>query len=251
MAYELEIENFTGPLDLLYQLIKEREIEINEISLARVADQYMAHLHRREDFDMDSASQFTRIGAELLELKVKSLLPGGDEEGEDDQAESPLVARLKEHKLIRDLCQELAGCREEAALEYFSRHLGCEREDQIDLEIDAGCDRLKELMDQVLENYERRQERDERRRQVVDLVRESVSLQEKMEDILSALEEAGSGESFSFSDFIENPQNRLEVAATLLSLLELSLQEKISLRQEKPFGEIEIIPSAYRQNEVQ
>ncbi len=242
MSYELEIENFTGPIDLLYQLIKDKEIEINEISLARVADQYLAYLRQMDEFDLDSASEFTQIGAELLELKVRSLLPSSSDESEEEEDESPLVARLREHKLIKELCEEMSRYRAEAAREFYSRYLGTERKDKSELEVESDSHKLFELLDQVLENYEKRQEKERKRDNIINLARESISVQEKSDRILNIIHKQSSREKFLFSDFVESPDDRLEIAATLLSVLELSLQEAVRLQQKERFGEIAIIP---------
>lgn len=242
MSYELEIENFTGPIDLLYQLIKDKEIEINEISLARVADQYLAYLRQMEEFDLDRASEFTQIGAELLEIKVRSLLPGDNDEEEKQEEESPLVARLKEHKLIKELCEEMSRYRAEAAREFYTRYLGTEREDKSELEVEVESDKLFEMLNQVLENYEQRKEKERERKKIINLARESISVQEKSEKILDIISSQKNRERFFFNEFIDTPGDRLEIAATLLSLLELSLQKTVSLEQEKKFGEIVIIP---------
>ncbi len=243
MTYELEIENFTGPIDLLYQLVKEQEIEINEISLARVTDQYLAYLRQLEEFDLDSASEFTQIGAELLEIKVRSLLPGDKEENEQEEEESQLVARLREHKLIKELCEEMSRYRAEAAREFYSRYLGTEPENKSELEVKADSQTLFELLDQVLENYHKRREKQQKRENIINLARESISVQEKSSEILNLIYKHSSRDKFLFEEFISSPADRIEVAATLLSLLELSLQKAVRLEQEQKFGEIAIIPA--------
>ncbi len=247
MTCELEIENFSGPLDLLYQLIKEQEIEINQISLARVADQYLEYLRQLDEFDLDGASQFTRIGAELMEIKVQTLLPGGDS-SEKDEEENPLLVRLREHQLIKELSEELKCCRERSGREYFSRHFGEERESNTVLKMDRNAEDLLTLVQQAAEAWSARQRREQRREKIVNMARESISIREKTEKILTALDERDE-EFFYFSDFIARAEDRIEVAATLISLLELSRQGAVILQQKKRFGKIIIYPPGGEKDE--
>jgi len=72
MEYQIVLDSFEGPLDLLYQLVKENEIDISEISLAKITDQYLSYINQMQKFDIDLAGEFLIIAAELIEIKIKA-----------------------------------------------------------------------------------------------------------------------------------------------------------------------------------
>lgn len=242
MSYEVETDNFSGPLDLLYRLIKDKEIEINEISLARVADQYLAYLRASDEFDLEEASHFTRIGAELLEIKARSLLPSGSS-GEKEE-ENPLVARLKEHKLVKELAGELDELRSGSGV-YFSRHLRGDIRENLQLHIESGPQELYELVDVALKSFAQRRRERRKKNKLVNLARESITVQEKINEMLEILEE--SDDKYFLSDFVSG--GRMEAAVALLALLELSFRDAVKLKQKRRFGRIAVIPREGDQKE--
>ncbi len=247
MTYQLEIGSFTGPLDLLYKLIKEKEIEITEISLARVTNQYLSYLRQLEKFNLDLASEFTVIGAELIEIKARRLLPGYDEDEEEETVD--LVARLKEHRIIK----ELAACLDEmqqgaTCFHYPDRGQEFLQENYI-LEIEEDIDKIYQLYCQVMEAYEVRQDRQDEREKLIKMAEQTITLQEKIDEIMTILTTCQSGQQLVFEEFISRQQDRLEVVITLLSLLELTRMKKIRMRQQQKFGRIMVSPYQLEQKE--
>src|SRR5690554_5834186 len=117
MLYEIKLDGFQGPLELLYQLIKKHKIEISEISLSEVTEQYLEYLNKLQSFDMEMASEFTVIAAELIQIKTRTLLP--EEENEDEEKdESSLVRRLKEYHYFKKLSQLLNELEEEGTRKF-------------------------------------------------------------------------------------------------------------------------------------
>ena len=116
----IRLAAFEGPLDLLYHLIEKNEIDIYDIPVAALTEQYLAYLDAAEDRDMDGMSEFLLMAATLLEIKSKLLLPkpkAEEEEGPDPREE--LVQRLLEYKRIKDATETLKEREEEAALVYY------------------------------------------------------------------------------------------------------------------------------------
>ncbi|HBF64648.1 MAG TPA: hypothetical protein DDW34_01510, partial [Clostridium sp.] len=116
----IRLDAFEGPLDLLYHLIEKNEIDIYDIPIARLTDQYLAYLDLAEDRDMDGMSEFLVMAATLLEIKSKLLLPkpkNEAEEGPDPREE--LVIKLLEYKKIKEVTEDWRQREEEAALLLF------------------------------------------------------------------------------------------------------------------------------------
>ncbi|MFW6238882.1 MAG: segregation and condensation protein A, partial [Halanaerobiales bacterium] len=119
MAYEFKLANFEGPLELLYQLVKKNEIEISRISLAKITGQYLEYLDKLKSFNLDLASEFTVIAAELLELKASTLLPEDNKKKEDKDKSSSIVRRLQEYHRFKKISTYLQQFQENAANIYY------------------------------------------------------------------------------------------------------------------------------------
>src|SRR6056297_1076398 len=105
MDYEVTLDAFQGPLELLYQLVKKNKIEISEISLAKITGEYLDYIDQNI-MDLEFTSEFLVIAAELIEIKAKYLLPKVDEQ--DEEEEESLVERLKKYQLYKELSFVLA-----------------------------------------------------------------------------------------------------------------------------------------------
>ncbi|MFN2364665.1 MAG: ScpA family protein [Halarsenatibacteraceae bacterium] len=238
MGCQLEIENFTGPLDLLYKLIKENEIEISKISLAKVTDQYLSYLDRLEDFNMDQASEFTVIGAELVQLKARSLLPIYNQDEEEEEPD--LVARLKEHQIIKELAGTLGELAQEAKAYHFPERTIDMPEDNYILNLDADIKTVHRLYCQAMDAYESRLAQEAERKKLVQMARQTITLQEKINEVMTILAAAGRGQPLNFKELISDHQDKLEIVITFLSILELNRLRKIKLEQSRRFGEIQV-----------
>lgn len=113
--FRAELEVFNGPLDLLLHLVKQEEVDILEISLAKVTDRYLAAVHTMKFFDVNVAAEFLVVASQLMEIKSRHLLPSSpidDEEDEDDPG-MQLIRRLLEYKEFREAADHLGGQAEE------------------------------------------------------------------------------------------------------------------------------------------
>lgn len=241
MAYELQLDQFQGPLELLYQLIKKNKIEISEISLARVTEQYLEYLNNLKDFNLDMASEFMVIAAELIEIKTRTLLPGENNEREEEDSNS-LVNRLKEYhyfKKVSGLLQEY----EENTSRMFTRPIlekfepDKEFKLNLELELDELIAAYKKAMAAANLEDEQKEEAVERKWHKIDF--ENIRIEDKTEYIKEKLLKSPSG--VSFIELIEDKRNRLEIIVTFLSILELAKIKQIKLKQEKIFANIQVI----------
>ncbi|MBR4015694.1 MAG: segregation/condensation protein A [Anaerotignum sp.] len=241
----IRLDAFEGPLDLLYHLIEKNEIDIYDIPIAALTDQYLAYLEAAEDRDMDGMSEFLLMAATLLEIKSKLLLPSPkteEEAGPDPREE--LVQRLLEYKQIKDVTDTLKIKEEEAALVFFK-------------EADASVKQLKEQPPQELEDilqgvsmddlYRAFRQVMEKRETAVDKVRstfrsvrrDTFTIGEKMEYIRDLLI-LHPHTATAFHTIFRKNAGKMEKVVTFLALLELIKQKEVQITQTKTFGEIMI-----------
>jgi segregation and condensation protein A len=120
MSYVVSLKQFDGPLDLLLSLITHYKLDIRDIFISEITEQYLAATSRLDDLDMDSASEFLRMAAVLLEIKSRALLPSPPkqpEEGEESPEEA-LIRRLTEYKAYKEACEDMRGLEERARQMY-------------------------------------------------------------------------------------------------------------------------------------
>ena len=117
MDYKIKLDFFQGPLDLLYKLIKKRKIEISEVSLASVTEQYLDYIRNLDSFNLELTSDFLIIAADLIELKTRTLLPEYDEDTEESDYNNSLLDRLEEYNYFKELSNKLID------LEYRAAHI--------------------------------------------------------------------------------------------------------------------------------
>lgn len=240
----IRLDAFEGPLDLLYHLIEKNEIDIYDIPIARLADQYLEYLDAAEDTDMDGMSEFLVLAATLLEIKSKLLLPKPKSEGEDGpDPREELVQRLLEYKKIKGVTEEWRQREEEAALVFYK-------------EADQAVKQLKSKEPQALEDflqgvtmedlYLAFQQVMNRKEIKVDHVRSSFkavtrdlfTVQEKMAYIRDML--ILQPKTTFFSIFRQNAR-KMEKVVTFLALLELIKRKEVQISQNNNFGEITIL----------
>ncbi|MGM0436698.1 MAG: segregation and condensation protein A [Bacillota bacterium] len=239
MEYEIQAGDFQGPLDLLYKLVKKNQIEISEISLAKITEEYLYHIKKIEKFNLDQASEFMVLASELLEIKARLLLPDQDEEDEED--ESNLVQRLEEYELFKNIAVELELYLDKAARTY---RLPPERElikGEGKLNIDISLDEFKNLYKTALEAYkEEEEEKEDPHYSEMDHINsDRLNVEEKREDITNIIKE--NPEGVKFRDLLYNNDDILEIVVTLLSLLELVRLREVEIFQEKLFSEMKIV----------
>lgn len=232
---------FEGPLDLLLFLIKKSEIDINDIPIAKLTQEYLAAMDEiSADLDLNVAGEFLVMAAQLMVIKSKMLLPAPETAaGEDGDAEDPrseLVARLLEYKQFKEAAADL-GAREMLQREVFGR-MGVESAarqaaEKAALDEDGALDvnlfdllrAFQRILDELPET------------QVREIGREEVSVVQKMNEILDILE---TKEFLLFHEAFKGALNRPNILATFLGMLELAKLRSVALRQAALFGDIRI-----------
>jgi segregation and condensation protein A len=233
--FNVFIENFIGPLDLLLHLIEKNEIDINDIPIAKITDQYMQYLKALEYLDLDSISEFLVMAATLLSIKARMLLPKPEkivEEEEIDPREE-LVARLKQYKLFKEITTVF---KEKEALMQ-----------KVHIRLPDISEILKKYGPQnpvenisvydLLDTFRIILEKHEEPEPTYEVTKEEVSIQECMENILQKL---ASNTQLVFNELFPKRTSRLRIIVTFLALLELIKLKKIGIIQKDAFGKITI-----------
>lgn len=238
-----KLEHFQGPLDLLLHLIEKNKVNIYDIPIAEITNQYLEYVRHMEREDLNLVSEFLVMAATLLDIKSRMLLPREkDEEGEEIDPRDELVRRLLEYKTFRCMAQELA-LREDGAERILYKPATIPPEVaryEPPLDLDQLLDgltlaRLQRIFQQVMKRREDKV--DPIRSRFGTIRKEPVSLEQKIAQVLSYAEEK---KHCSFRSLLQSQPDKLDVVVTFLAVLELMKMGRIRLKQEELFGEIDI-----------
>ncbi len=229
---EIRLPTFEGPLDLLLTLIQREDLDITTVSLVAVADQYLEAVHADDSLDAVALAEFVSIGAKLLQLKSRALLPRQEEDEEEPEEEDPgegLVALLLEYRRYREVADALG---ERAASGWRTYPRGGTPPDPPPGNALAGLtlDALYAVMIEVLERLPEEP--------TGAVTRSTVSLADRVEALRARLR--GRGGSFSFRRVIAECTTRTEVVVTFVALLELIKDGSCEVEQEESWGDIRV-----------
>jgi len=231
LPYQVRIENFEGPLDLLLHLIKKNEINIYDIPIHLIAQQYLAYLEAMNDLNLNVAGEFLVMAATLLQIKSKMLLPV--EEAVEDEAEGPdpreeLVRRLLEYKTYKEAARQL-DTQERMWREIYSR-LPSPPEDMEDDDQMLDNVGLFDLVDALQGILNRNPGQ-----KLIEIIPDNLTVRDRMNVILETLE---GQESVSFVSLFEASCHRMVIIVTFLALLELIRLRTARVFQAENFGPI-------------
>lgn len=239
MPYEVHLDVYDGPFDLLLQLISAQQVEIYEIRLSDIVDAFLAELGRLESVDLDLATEFLLIAATLVELKCKRLLPGSDEVDLDDdlslyEARDYLLARLVEAKMFAAAGMALAHVESEAARSHARRTGADERFENVEPDLLAGvtAERLARLAIAALT------ERPVQRPDTSHLHADEVSVADTLARLIATLPALG---HTTFRELTASTTSTAGFVACFLALLELYKQALVDLDQPTQFGELAVV----------
>ncbi|MED9966299.1 MAG: segregation/condensation protein A [Blautia sp.] len=243
MGIPVKLNVFEGPLDLLLHLIDKNKIDIYDIPIVEITDQYMEYIQAMEEADLGVMSEFMVMAATLLDIKCKMLLPKEvNEEGEEEDPRAELVEKLLEYKMYKFMSYELKDKMDEAANVFFKKPTIPEdvlkyKEPVDPRELLAGM--TLEKLNAIYKSIIRRQEDkiDPIRSKFGKIEKEEVSLSDKM---LELREYAKEHRRFSFRNLLEGQRSRIQVIVTFLSILELMKMGHIHVEQEELFDDISV-----------
>lgn len=223
---KITLGDFEGPLDLLLYLIRQDQVNIYDIPVARITDEYLRYLNLMQELDLTVAGDFLVMAAQLIDLKSRMLLPrdpsAPEEEVLDPRAD--LVNRLLEHEKFKAAAQMLWS-RATVEQAVFTR---AEIEtDKNNPEVVVGLFDLLKVFQEILARH--------KEEVLMEIEREEVTMAQMIERLRNMVRSAG---ELNLLTFFERAQSRRELVVAFLSVLELVRMSEISLRQSETFGEI-------------
>ncbi|MBP7176344.1 MAG: segregation/condensation protein A [Thermoclostridium sp.] len=234
-ACTIRLKNFEGPFDLLFFLIEKNQIDIYDIPIVEITDQYMDYLFAMQEMDLEIASEFLVMASTLLHIKSRLLLPvHNQEQAEQVDPREELILKLVEYKKAKEFSVVLREKEMEWSRVFYKLpEVLPEAAYEVILEVSPAC--LKDFYQNVLQNYQDRQN-DVSKKMNRILQHEKVSLRIKIKELLGWLK---NGIRLCFSKvFNLRKMSRLEVATGFLAALEIAKSGKALLHQETEFGEI-------------
>lgn len=231
LPYQVRIENFDGPLDLLLHLIKKSEINIYDIPIHLIAQQYLTYIEAMEGLNLTVAGEFLVMAATLLQIKSKMLLPTDETITDEDDGPDPreeLVRLLLEYKQFKEAARQLDE-HEQLWREVYGR----EQSQAVTLESDEALLDNVSLFD-LVDVLQGILDRNPGKR-VMEIVPDNLTVRERMNAILEMLE---GQESVNFASLFEPSCHRLVIIVTFLALLELMRLRTARVFQPEHFGPI-------------
>jgi len=234
MTYKLRLDIFEGPLDLLLYLIKKDDIDIRDIPIARITEQYMKYIEMMKVLNFDIIGDFLVMAATLMQIKSRMLLPPDTVEGAVEDPRDQLVRRLEEYQRFKEIAEELKE-KEAARRDLFGREIGEEgmkqlRDEAKETYFEAS---LFDLINALSEALKRSPED-----VIHEIVKEEHTVEQKIHDILHLLLNET---AVKLTDIFKKTKSKMEAIVTFLAILELIRLKEIKAVQKELFGEIEIL----------
>ena len=144
VEYSFKTMNFEGPLDLLLHLIKKADINIFEIKISEIVEEYLEYINGMKEINLNISSEYLTMAADLIEMKSRELLPNNEENEEEEDPKAKLINRLLEYQAYKDVCVELRSLEEERNKEFSKAQTFMEeyKSDKIELNEDVSLDAL-------------------------------------------------------------------------------------------------------------
>ncbi|AJY77214.1 segregation and condensation protein A [Paenibacillus beijingensis] len=243
MSVHYKLEAFEGPLDVLLHLIDRAEIDIHEISVSDITDQYMEFLNAMQQLELDVTSEFLVMAATLLAMKSKQLLPkppiledDGYDDWHDDDSLDPrdeLIQKLVEYRKFKKIAEQLRGKETARSLVYSK-----EPEDMTTFMKASPVNPVEGLqLSDLIAAFQKALRKATRRNAVATVHRDEISVKDRIRDIADILREH---ETVRFSKLVRQDMDRHEVVVTFLAILELMKMKQVTVFQHRLFEDIVI-----------
>ena len=229
--YQVRLDCFEGPLDLLLHLIKETKLDITTIKLAEITEQYLAYMQQIDSLDMEKASDFIEIASTLIEIKSKKLLPKTEEPPPfEEDPEQKLIRQIQEYKLFKEASEKLRSIEEinrfyRAPAKSNKKFRLVVRDMQLQSLLDAFSNILVKTLEKAAPVAEKK------------IARDRFTVAEKIAAIKDAILV---NERIYFTQLVAQDQTKSEIINIFLALLELLKSQTIKAKQTSNFSDIEI-----------
>ena len=235
MSYKLKLDVFEGPLDLLLYLIKKNDIDICDIPIAQITDQYMEYIQLMKMLDLDVVGEFLVMAATLLQIKSRMLLPRNEEEEEEEgDPREELVQRLEEYKMFKEVAAQLKE-KEKQKQDLYPRKIDEVKQREIkndakEVFLEANLFDLINAFTKALRKF--------KEEKTYEITSEEFTVEQKIHDILHTLM---AKESVLLNDFFSEANTKPEVIVTFMAILELIRLKEIKVMQKRLFSDIEVV----------
>ena len=243
MDYSIQTKKYEGPMELLFDLISRNKIDIRDISIVEITNQYMEYVDHVKSIDMDLASDFIMMATRLLEIKSRYILYVKDKGESEQDPRQELIDQIEEYKKYRQIAEEIKDKIKEYDNRFYRQEEELELEeedDNLDLsrinldEIETLLPDLFKILDQVKKN-DKGLEKNPNLKKIVE--NRTISVEDRIKSLRSKIKEE---ERLSFIQSLES-QDKKEVIASFLAMLELIKLKEIEISQDKKNKDIIII----------
>lgn len=244
MELTVKLQVFEGPLDLLLYLLEKNKVNIYDIPIVEITEQYMEYIREMKRQDLEVLSEFLVMAATLIDIKSRMLLPSNpdSEEEEEEDPRAELVQQLLEYKMYKCMAYELKDRQMDAGRVMYKKPTIPEEvrayEPPVDIHelmSDITLSRLHEIFESIMKKQQ--DKIDPLRSKFGKIEKEEVSLEDKMEDLKKY---AAGHRHFSFRGLLTAQSSKVEVIVTFLAILELMKMGTIRISQEHIFDDIQI-----------
>lgn len=243
MSYEVKLEAFSGPLDLLLHLINRLEIDIYDIPMAELTAQYIDHIHAMQTLELNEASEYLVMAATLLAIKSRTLIPINEgeidiEEFDVDEVDprEELVARLIEYKKYKEAATQLQELESERGQVFtkapadLSEYMSDEQMTMFDTNVNVY---------DMLSAFQKLMRRKQLKKPLAtSIARQEISVKEQMRSVVNVLKQAGG--KLMFSQLFKY-EDKPMLVLTFLTLLELMKRQVVFVEQEKNFDDLSVL----------
>ena len=244
MAYEVNLKEFQGPLDLLLHLIEQAEVDIKDIFISEITAQYLEYMDQIDSLDMDTASEFLTMAATLVYIKSRSLLPKPPrEEQEEEDPEEALIRQLREYRAAKEAGEKLRMLLENA------RGIYAKLPEEFPLppqEILLEESSVQSLFSAFAELMERRREEKTHGITSAEVRDDRFTIRSQLIKVRSVLRER---ESVPFEELFEQDAPKMEMIVTFMALLDMLMRGEIHIKQHRPYEMITVTAKALREND--
>jgi segregation and condensation protein A len=233
--YTIKLQEFEGPLDLLLFFIRRDELDIYDIPISRITKEFLEYIHYMETLDLEVAGEFLVMAADLMQIKVKMLLPPEPGEEEERDPRANLVQRLVEYKRFKEAAVGMVAQEEAQRKIYYRSYFDADPRVTTEEEEDESL-RDVSLFD-LISSFKFAIERMPKKF-VHEIVRLNVTLEEQIDFVLDFFSRRSEA---TFYELVKDMTEKIRVVVTFIALLELIRSQRIVVRQAEPYGEVSIM----------
>jgi len=230
--YKFKLDQFEGPLDLLLHLIKTTKIDICNVSIAEITEQYLEFMKNIDEVDMDKASEFIAMSATLLEIKSRHLLPSDPVPEDEEDPETRLKRQIEEYKIFKEQGEKLSKI--EDVNKFYKAPDNSVGTFKYELPETLSIDGLIKAFTNLMQNTAIKAEAIQEKK----IVKDRFTVSQKITQIKDMLL---TKDKFKFTDMFDTSYSRSEMINTFLALLELLKRQYITVKQDALFENIDII----------